>query len=123
MADDLASRYAPMIAKIADLHSANPVVFAQMKSLVVNKEEWDKDRRGGHFWFDVSANLSDPSSTVDAWGEDEDGAPIEIILHLVDGRLAWGEWFRWDGDPILSWPTTAVHPRIQTQPKTSWFHI
>jgi hypothetical protein len=46
--------------------------------------------------------------TVDAFTEDANGTEIDIILHIVDGRIDWGEWYRVDSAPILRWPPTSV---------------
>lgn len=114
--DDIAGRYAPMIEQMADMWADHASVRAQLRCLKVTREEWDADRRGGHFWFSVTAppESRDVECTVDALADDADGASIDIILHPVDGVLNWGEWYRVPlslGDwkrPITRWPPLSI---------------
>ena len=116
--DDIDSSYAPMIEQIAKIYAGNEAVQAQLRSLKVTREEWDSDRRGGHFWFEVSASaaLSD-DFLVSAYGDDADGAKIDIALHPVNGTLNWGEWYRVPlppddlEQPIKWWPASSVSPK------------
>jgi len=117
LVDDIASRYAPMIEQLARIYSYDEEVHAQLLSLKVTREDWDSDRRGGHFWFEGSAPRAvDDDFLVDGRAEDADGAKIEIILHPVGGILNWGEWYRLPRSPddfeqpILRWPPPTVSP-------------
>lgn len=93
--DEITSRYAPMIAQIAAMYSGDDPIYAQLRSLIVTREEWDTTKRGGHFWFSVSGPAAERHDfLVEAQGYDVDGAMIDIILHPVDGILNWGEWYR-----------------------------
>jgi len=77
--DDIALRYAPMIEQMAEMYAGDEAVHAQLRSLVVTREEWDDEsRRGGHFWFDVSGPpVAEDDFLVDAHAFDVDGATIE----------------------------------------------
>lgn len=116
--DDIADRYARMVEQVAALYANDGPIHAQLSSLRVTREEWDSDRRGGHFWFEVSAPAAvDHDFLVEAQAEDSDGAIVEIILHSVDGILKWGEWFRWPltlndvAQAICQWPPLSVGPK------------
>ncbi len=121
--DNLASRYAPMIEQMAEMYAGNEAVHAQLRSLVVTREEWDDESmRGGHFWFDVSGPPgAEDDFLVDARAFDVDGAMIDVIIHPVEGILNWGEWYRVplsveeleQPKPIKRWPPPSVsaHPR------------
>jgi len=41
---------------------------------------------------------------IDAIYADEDGADVNVIVHLVGGLLSWAERFRNDSNPIMIWP-------------------
>lgn len=105
--DEIAKRYAPMMRQIAEIYRDNDALSAYILGLTVNRERWDSNNAGGHFYFDETP---DDASTeiVDAVAKDSDGAPIEIILHLVGARGNWAEWWRSDGERILRWPPTSV---------------
>ena len=119
--DDLAARYAPMIEQLAEIYVHHPVAHAQLRSLRVTREEWDNDEmRGGHFWFTGSVlpgNIEDIHD-VNGMANDVDGAPIDIIIHVVEGKLNWGEWYRLPlsgspedfEKPIQKWPPATIKP-------------
>lgn len=116
-AEEIAARYAPMIAQIAQMYAADPYIYTQLRSLSVTREEWDANRRGGHFWFSVSGPPAKREDfLVDARAHDTDGAIIDIILHPVNGILNWGEWYRVPlslddlEQPIRGWPPRLVDP-------------
>lgn len=115
--DDIAARYAPMIEQMAELYAGNEAAQAQLRALKVVREEWDSNRRGGHFWFEVSGPPADDRNfVVNATAYDVDGTMIDIIVHPVDGVLNWGEWYRVPrslGDlerPIQRWPPPSISP-------------
>ena len=109
MTGDLRSAYDPLIKQIAALYTEDAELYQHLQSLAVTAEEWDVGRGGGHLWFEKSPFAPDiERDTVDAWAQDADGMPIDIILHSVDGRIAWGEWVRADGRPIHRWPPPSV---------------
>jgi hypothetical protein len=41
---------------------------------------------------------------IEATYADDDGAEVNVFLHLVGGLLSWAERFRNLGDPIALWP-------------------
>lgn len=107
--NDLHSYYDPMIKRIAQLYADDAPLQSHLCSLAVTAEEWDDGRGGGHLWFQNSPTAPALEiDTVDAWTQDKDGMPINIILHTVDGHVTWGEWFRVDGAPIQSWPPRSL---------------
>ena len=128
--DDLAARYAPMIDQMAEMYADNGAVHAQLRSLVVTREEWDDESmRGGHFWFEVSGPPGvEDDFLVDARAFDVDGATIDIIIHPVDGILNWGEWYRVPlsaaelelRKPIGRWPPASIDRHPQLAPNTSY---
>lgn len=80
-----------------------------MHTVSVRREDWDEGRAGGHLCFeDASSTDAVSGDTFDALADDADGAEICIILHFVGGLLNWGEWFRWDGEPVQCWPPSAL---------------
>lgn len=105
--NDLASRYDALIQEIADLHARDPELFACLRKLRVNREEWDSGRCGGHFYFEETAEDCG-TELVDVIAEDADGATIAVTLHLIGLRKNWAEWYRWDGEPVLRWPPPSV---------------
>jgi hypothetical protein len=91
------------------LFPENATLQTHLRHLTVTREEWDDNRGGGHLWFEDSSSAPMlTSDTVDVFTEDADGTDIEIILHVVDGRIAWGEWYRVDSAAILRWPPASV---------------
>lgn len=45
-----------------------------------------------------------PGRTVDAIYSDLDGVRVNIIVHIIGGKLSWAERYRDLGDPIVMWP-------------------
>jgi len=126
LVDDIAARYAPMIAQLAEIYAAHEAAHAQLGSLKVTREEWDDNMRGGHFWFDVSGSPGvDDDFLVDALALDVDGALIDVIIHPVGGLLNWGEWYRLPlsledlETPIKRWPPPSVSPHRDVPPGKS----
>lgn len=102
--NDFRSYYDPLIKQIAELYPEDVTIQTHLQTLVVTAEEWDDGGGGGHLAFQSSLGAAVEVATIDAWAQDSDGMPIEIILHTVDGRVTWGEWYRVDGGPIQCWP-------------------
>jgi hypothetical protein len=109
--DDVHARYAPMLKDIAAYYADDERLCAQLAATTVIREEWDDDRSGGHFWMEVSPSATPIlDATVDARTRDNDDAIVDVILHTVDGYLNWGEWFRYDGEPVSHWPLQVRMP-------------
>jgi hypothetical protein len=105
--NDLASQYDALIQQIADLYAQDRELFACLRRLRVNREEWDSGRCGGHFYFEEMAEDSG-TELVDVVAEDTDGAAIAVTLHLIGLGQNWAEWYRLDGEPVLRWPPPSV---------------
>lgn len=106
---DLTSRYSGFLRDIAAIYAHDEAVKSQLKAATVLREDLDDSRGGGHLYFDTPSSVDAVDyDTLDACAEDADGANIAVILHVVGGRLNWGEWFRWDGEPIQRWPPPAL---------------
>ncbi|MFN2450031.1 MAG: hypothetical protein ABR508_09655 [Candidatus Baltobacteraceae bacterium] len=102
---DLTSRYSGFLGGIAAIYADDKGLKAQLKALAITREDWDDGFNGGHLRFETPVWADTVLyDTVDAFAHDADGARIEVILHFVGGRLNWGEWFRFDGEPIRHWP-------------------
>jgi hypothetical protein len=109
LANDVSGRYASLIKQIAALYSDDPV-SAQIEALAVIGEDWDDNRGGGHLQLQQSRSTSHVTrDTIECYADDEDGTRIEILLHVVDGRIDWAEWYRVDSQPITLWPPSSVH--------------
>lgn len=107
--NDLHSHYDPVIKQIAELYCDDVSLQSYLQTLAVTPEEWDDGRGGGHLWFQNSSSAPVlEMDTIDAWTQDTDGMPINIVLHTLDGHVTWGEWFRVDGAPIQCWPPSAL---------------
>src|SRR5436305_1503253 len=103
--DYLMQRYGPIIKDFAKIYPDNEPLHAQLRAVSVTGEDWDINRAGGHLKLEVPMTTAAVDlDIIDARTTDADGALIGIILHFVDGRLNWGEWYRMDGEPIRSWP-------------------
>jgi len=115
--NDWRSYYDPLIKHIAELYADDVQIQSHLQTLAVTAEEWDDGRGGGHLWFqNPSFAQALDVDTIDAWTQDTDGMPINLILHTVDGHVTWGEWFRVDGAPIQCWPPRTLQrtpPRLQ----------
>lgn len=105
--DDLAGRYAPIVRQIAEIYADDIELAAYICGLSVSREVWDEGRAGGHFYFDDSPEDAG-TEIIDAVAEDADGATIAVTLHLVGRSGNWGEWYRWDGEPVLRWLPPSV---------------
>lgn len=107
--DYLAQRYGPIIRQFAAIYPDDDALQAQLKAVSVTAEDWDINRAGGHLKFETPPDTALVDlDTLDAWTNDADGTPIDIILHFVGGRMNWGEWFRVDGQPIETWPPPSI---------------
>ncbi len=87
------------------MYSSDDALQRQLAALDITAEDWDTSGAGGHLQFAVPSDAAPVRfDTVDARTNDTDGTPIDIILHVVDGHLNWGEWCRVDAQRIQSWP-------------------
>lgn len=106
---DLTLRYRTFLRQFADLYPGDSQLRAQLQTVTIRREDWDEGRGGGHLSFEgASSTDAVDDDTFDALAEDADGAGICIILHFVGGLLNWGEWFRWDGEPVQCWPPPSL---------------
>lgn len=106
---ELTPRYATFLRQFADLYPDHGQLRNQLHAVTILREDWDKGRGGGHLCFEgASPTDAVQDDTFDALADDADGAEICIILHFVGGLLNWGEWFRWDGEPVQCWPPLAL---------------
>jgi len=123
MDDVLRLRYERLLAdmgalcatRVADDESLQALA-AQLKSTRVVSEDWDLNGAGGHFNFETpeSTPAVKDLAYIDAFCDDADGVPIHIIMHLVDGRLNWGEWYRVYGfdKHVGTWPPISIRAAI-----------
>jgi hypothetical protein len=51
---------------------------------------------------------SEPRIPTEAEGVDVDGEPFEVLLHVIDGKIAELEFVRYDGLPVKELPPTNV---------------
>lgn len=103
------ARYAPLLKKIAALYSADAALHAHLESIRVLGEEWDSNRAGGHFYFQSSTPGAPlPCDEVVVQADDGDGGLIEVILHFIGPHGDWGEWFRYDMEPVIRWPPSSI---------------
>ncbi|MBV8364326.1 MAG: hypothetical protein JO193_07160 [Candidatus Eremiobacteraeota bacterium] len=96
---------------IAAMHTSDGPLFNYLTGLKVNREEWDSNRGGGHFWFEPTGGKAGVE-LVDAFADDLDGAPICITLHLIGSDADWAEWYRLDCEPVRRWPPTSVRSTV-----------
>ena len=109
--DDVHARYAPLLKEIAAYYADDQLLCGQLAAMAVVREEWDDNRAGGHFYMEVpSSTAAMPDCYIDARTCDDDGAFVDVILHTVNGYLNWGEWFRYDHQPVSRWPLPTRMP-------------
>jgi hypothetical protein len=58
----------------------------------------------------VPVELRISHDIIEAVYADEDGADVNVLIHLFGGALSWAERFRDLGDPIVLWPPPAEAP-------------
>ncbi len=94
---------------MAKFYTDDPDVVAQLEATEVIEETWDDNRAGGHLKLKVppSAPAID-CDTIEVLADDADGGMISIILHIFGDRIDWGEWFRYDTEPVIRWPPSSI---------------
>jgi hypothetical protein len=76
---------------------------AQVDSAKIEPVDAEHDR------FDLPAHFSGfgpwiPGRNVDATYRDVDGARVNVIVHIIGGKLSWAERYRDVGGTITMWP-------------------
>jgi hypothetical protein len=106
---DLALKYRPLMERMSRIYQHSYEIAEQLRKAVVSAESWDAGRGGGHLRFTVPADVAPiETESIEAWALDSDNTPIQIMWHVVDGRLNWGEWIKPTGTAIENWPPHEV---------------